>query len=214
MVHVLRDRWTTLAQRGQIMNTIDIEALLVWTYRDQKADRAEAQNRSLGYGLDSSLRVERAACGGAGPVARIGSGLHPDAEAVHAAVLGLSRFQQELVIRHARVNGRPDWMPGARPVMAGVLTSRGTTARIYDANGNAIGHKVRCGVECGSAVYYGWTMERVADVRSFWAAWWDALADLAEYLRIGSFLTAHSVGGPAVLARPWEATPGEGRSAA
>ncbi len=207
------------------MSAIDIEALLVWTYRDQQADRACRQDWSLGYARDCLARYADRGGHGDGVLAAVGLGeaVHPDAEAVHAAVLRLSGEERALVIGHARVAARPDWLPGARLVWVPVprrrgrsvkvtdaagavqswTTTAGTAAAIYDANRNVIGHWVRPAVElAGGAVMEGWGLREVADRRRGYAVWHGALVVLAAGLR---GRVGRRVSGPAAAAEPWDA---------
>jgi hypothetical protein len=198
----------------------DIEDLIVWAYHVEQADKAGRGGWGLGGGSDSILRVERAALAGSAG-GTTGNVCHPDAEAIHAAVLGLSRWERALVISHGHASSRPDWMTGARLVMAAVEGVRGNPKRIYDQGRNVIGHQVRPACELAAGeVHYApmgrdvgeWFSDLVDGHRVMYAAWRDALARLACELD-GALGDCRPVG-PAAPARPWEAGVDVGRKAA
>jgi hypothetical protein len=102
---------------------VDIEPLLVWTYRHQRADRV--LGRGLGLFDQEAAMDGRSHCAtskdGAAAMQRIGtlgtrvsgggtptSALHVDAEIVHAEVMALPNDVRELIIVHARSASRPD----------------------------------------------------------------------------------------------------------
>lgn len=131
---------------------IDIERLLVWTYRGQRADVVLdrgvgllAIERCVQMGVVTTGTVAaRSSWGTISEIQELGvsvdrsaagsSHLHPDAERVHQAVLRLEdEFARDLVILHARTGDRPDWKPRARPKFRPVLNQRGTPKIFYDA---------------------------------------------------------------------------------
>lgn len=107
----------------ELRQPTDIEQLLIWTYRDQKADRVIGMGMGL-YDQESALagkQVYRTSTDGIAAIERIGilgtrvdgggpsSGLlHTDAEYVHEAVMSLPRPECLLVMQHARAATRPD----------------------------------------------------------------------------------------------------------
>ena len=119
-----------------LRDPVDIERLLVWTYRDQRADvviglgmrffeQEAAMDGRTRYatstdGITALQRVgalgTRVDGGGASAAA-----LHPDAEVVHDAVMMLDRHLAMMVIEHARASSRPDQTaivpPRAHPVL-------------------------------------------------------------------------------------------------
>jgi hypothetical protein len=124
----------------ELCEPVDIEALLVWTYRHQCADRVIG--RGIGMfvqesAMDEVYEPHGTSADGVLAVARIGmlgtrvdgggasaAALHIDAEIVHEAVMCLPRDARELVILHARNASRPDDdampMPRPYPLRAGV----------------------------------------------------------------------------------------------
>jgi hypothetical protein len=187
---------------------IDVEALLVWAYRDQCVDRASGQDWGLGRPVDSIVRCERLM----GASLAAGHDCHPDAEMVHAAVLRLSKAQIGLVISHAKCGDRPGWGEGMRLVMAAKVTQRGNPVRLYDANRNLIGHEVRAAVEMpGGALFYApanrnplqWYEKLVQDERLGWMLWHAGMVGVAGFLRDGGLLAGYEVNGPAATATPW-----------
>lgn len=191
---------------------IDIEDLLVWAYQDQCVDKAISDSPRLGSGFDSVMRLKFAEV----DAGRFdGSDCHPDAEAVHFGVQGLSRVQQVLVIGGAKNSTRPDCMLGARLVMAAQVTAGGNPRRIYDDNRHCIGHAVAPAMEqADGSLFYApadprkpapvWFAEVVGFHRAQYAAWWEALSSLALFLDAGRWLSDFHVTGPAAPSSPWD----------
>jgi hypothetical protein len=135
-------------QYVELRQPTDIETLLVWTYRDQKADRVISVGTKLhrqeaevdGEWHDSTSKdgiaaVERAGIlgtridgGGNGTAA-----LHGDAEYVHEAVMTLPMPVAMLTMQHARAASRPDGItiPIPRPVRQ--LAQNGRVKLVYAA---------------------------------------------------------------------------------
>jgi hypothetical protein len=197
---------------------IDIEDLAVWAYRDQMVDCQGGGSWSLAGRPDSCVLLG-ATVGGDLPYLRMGYDVHPDADAVHLAVMRLERLAGAIVVRCAKGAARPDWMPGARLVMAADVTARGHPARLYDEAGKtAIGHKVRPAVELasGSLFYFpagrgltaeAWARDLIAGPRAVYSAWHEGLREAAAYLRQTRALSAHEVTGPSAESKPWESAP-------
>jgi hypothetical protein len=133
---------------------IDIEALLVWTYRDQRADRVLKMAGGM-YAQEDALdgrEVVRTSADGVAAVQKIGllgtrvdgggpsnGALHPDAEIVHQAVTELATPAAMMVSRHARAASRPDSMPIPTPRPVRQVSVNGRTKLAYapwDKNGN------------------------------------------------------------------------------
>lgn len=189
---------------------IDIEALLAWAYRDQCVDKAISDGPRLGGGFDSCRRLE---FGEVDAGRFVGHDCHPDAEALHFAVLGLSKVQQALVIGNAKNATRPDAMVGARFVMAAVVTSNGNPKRIYDDNRHCIGHVVAHAIEqADGALFYApagkpahqWFVDVVGWHRDQYGAWLEAMSALALHLNGGGWLSDYHVTGPVAPPCPWK----------
>lgn len=195
----------------------DIEELLIWAYQRQAVDKAStgAAAACLGFG-SGAMRVDGGVQGGG--VARLvfGASVHPDAEAIHAAVMrpekkgGLSSLARGLVMENARSGAQPDWMPGARPVMASVLNNRGNHAMIYDGNRTEVGCKIVEAVAVqgigGDVIRRGMPHSHIVMMREAYVLWWEALSFLAQCLKKAG-LEAYDVTGPAAPNRPWEGRP-------
>jgi hypothetical protein len=114
--------WERFDEGRGYLHQIDVESLLVWTYRDQRADivlgwdfesdpsGAAAIGRPLGFGRDSLAALERVGAlgvrvDGGGPSS---DAVNIDAEATHRAVTRLGRETATLVVYHARLASRPD----------------------------------------------------------------------------------------------------------
>ena len=190
----------------------DIEDLLVWTYRDQRADvvirngvglhdteaamdagSVEARGSSSTCGCAALERIGRAGC-------RVDGGglsadhLHEDAERIHRQVERLPAPIAALVIRSARINDRLDWMPGVVPRAAPVLNGRrqvSVRCEVWDKNRD-----------------YGWcpiewtpSQVRIDAARDEYGLWWQALRSLAGWVRRD--LVRYRATGPAISATPW-----------
>ncbi|MFN3077187.1 MAG: hypothetical protein ABT940_09965 [Alphaproteobacteria bacterium] len=184
-----------------VKQVLDIEALLHWTYQKQKAHKMGV-GLNVGERVASGLEWQRAsACGcvamerqAALGVSIGGSGfrvsvVHPDAEAVHAVVSRLPASERSLVIEHALAGTRPDWMPGAKPILRPMRNGRGGVMMIYDRSKNAVG----CRVE------FVLGPETIAYHRAQYAAWWSALRGLVMSVRLASRYPT----GPEAQREPW-----------
>lgn len=168
---------------------IDIEALLVWAYRDCCADRivGRVMSRLRPAGARSGMGAFEAKmmlgvqvdCFGS---AAMGSDeLHPDAEAVHDAVMGLEdRNAAALVIECARTASRPTLEVAPR------------IEKRIGANGKPMRGEFG---EC--LILLHGTEAEVKYRRRVFGMWVEALEMLA--LRLGG-LVEHEVSGPAVMA--------------
>lgn len=159
---------------------IDIEKLLWWVYQQQYAHTVTVDDdmrisQGLGYGSGAGRFEELAMLGTL--VQRSGGGsidVHPDAEAVHSAVLTLPELACGLVIMHGVAGTRPDWMPGAVPKPEAIRRKNGKPKLVYfDAMKRKPSYcPIRYVPEPG----------RLTMSRSMYEAWWEALGGLAEVL--------------------------------
>ena len=194
------------------MKQIDIEDLLVWTYQNQCADKLRLQSFSQASAMDSCRRLELAAVDGG---TNVGHECHPDAEAVHFAVLRLSKVQQALVIGNAKNGTRPDCLAGAKLVMAAAVNSQGNPKRLYDASRNFIGHAIKPAIEMPDGKLFDLPKDPfklvqmsfeqvVGSHRDQYAAWHEALSSLTVYLNGGAWLSDYVATGPSASDRPWD----------
>ena len=131
-----------MKKAGDTRLALDVEQLLVWTYRVQAAHVVIA--RGLGLRTEEARAAGLAIKGVSGcgvavidEIQRLGvrvdrsSGgsfhLHPDAE----TVAGMIELSSPLV-RYAAAGERPDWMPKARPTWRPVMSARGRPELVYD----------------------------------------------------------------------------------
>ena len=180
--------------------TIDIEQALIWTYRLQQADLRQQMGVGPQPQFDSCALVARSLS----TAVSVGADCHPDADLLHGFVLGLSRYQAVLVICHAKAADRPDWLPGAKLVIAAEVNLRGNPRRIYDENRNLIGHRVRQAVELGDGtLMLGWDLDVVEAERNTYRLWHQALVDLSR--RLGTIRVDGKLAiGPEAPATPWK----------
>jgi hypothetical protein len=190
--------WSTM-RTIDIREPVDIERLLVWTYRHQRADRV----LGVGIGLfdqEAAMDGHRHCAtskDGVAAMRRIGAlgtrvdgggasaaALHIDAEIVHTAVMALPHDTSALVIVHARAASRPDDTAIPTPRAFPVKNERGRIVREY--------------AEWDKSKNYGWTPlvwtaapVTAAAIRRDYATWRDALGVLAFTLARGRGLTRH-----------------------
>lgn len=186
-------------RRIDIREPVDIERLLVWAYRDQRADVVLGAGHGLfdqEAALDSPGR-HATSRDGVAAMARIGAlgvrvdagrasaaPLHIDAEVVHEAVTMLDRWTAPLVIRYARGAGRPDDVIIVPPRPGPLRNERGRIIRRY--------------AEWDTARHYGWTPigwtvepSTAETVNHEYTNWWRALDALAVALSGDRRLTHH-----------------------
>ncbi|MHA1570341.1 MAG: hypothetical protein ACTSWM_00870 [Alphaproteobacteria bacterium] len=198
--------------------SIDVEFLLEWTYRRQKADVIIGR----GVGLN---KIEAAASGverhySSGDWAAIdkyghlgcfidqlgfNSGqLATDAETVHETVSRFGDPVRGLLIQHGRAGTRPEcalhadvryepvWKRSPRYDYKG-LPARGSYKMIYDGSHNPVG----CQVRPRQHVTY------IEAQRRDYQVWHNGLVALAQHF-VTHPLTRFVVGGPAAPAAPWD----------
>jgi hypothetical protein len=192
---------------------IDIEDLLVWTYRDQRADVVIERGIGL-HGLEAAAdgvpSFQVSACGCAA-VARIGElgvrvdqhgrgagALDEDAELVHRAVMrltdrvqGLPRWR--LVIQNAARGERPDAMVTAVPRPVALLQRDGRPVVNWSDKGKRYGS---CPVE------YAPSAALILAAQAEYAAWHSALMLLALHLQSERLVRWFPLR-PAASPRPW-----------
>jgi len=193
----------------QARTPIDVEDLLVWVYRYQRADRVIGQGAGL-YDLEAELDgVERHGSSSLATVERIlrlgvfidrsgpGNGaLHEDAEAVHRVVEEMavregSVRRRDLLIAYARLACRPDPMVGQIPRPMPIRTVRG--AVLMEPNAR---HPKYCPLD------YQPSWERIWQARAEYSAWHRGLRLLALALQ-GVPLKLWRVRAPAAPVTPW-----------
>lgn len=180
---------------------VDIERLLIWTYQNQVADQVTRRvMRGLapqGYAstMGAVVRQGLLGCridGGLG-VVTCADDLHPDAEAVHDAVLSLPSLACGLVIMHAKAGTRPDWMEGVvqrlRPVR---MPSGKPLVEYWD-------RERRKPAYCHIELYP--SDESIRFARGVYLEWWDALDHLSFVVE--GRLTERRAVGPECPREPW-----------
>ncbi len=85
----------------------DIEALVIWTFRDQKADKvvgASSSGLPAATACNAGSLTRHAELGTKIDQSRLGqTSVDPDAERIYEAVLALNGAAQALLCRHRRV---------------------------------------------------------------------------------------------------------------
>lgn len=184
------------------MQSVTMVWLLEWAYRVQKVadilargacgqDAWEAGLAGGGSVLGAGERVD----GGM----RAAAALHPDAERLHAAVMGLPLLTRGVVMQQAMVGGVPDWFPGAAVVERYARDGRGQPIRVYDGNRRFVGYR-RERVVMVEGEDIGLDAEGLRLARDVYAIWIDGVERLAG-MRLG--LVAHRVTGAGAALAPW-----------
>lgn len=201
---------TTLAQpsHGEISAAVALDRRswsmqdwLTWAYREQRADEVygsvagrvgpggvrSGMVRAQRIGL-LGVRVDCDGASGWGSAA-----LHPDAEAIHEAVLRLPPECVGPVIHHAKTAGQPDWLPHADTSPRPVLNGKGKPVMIYPETG-----KRKAPIAC--RIGYDCSPAHLAFMRQQYLTWWAALAALAtQFGRTWGWRVA-----PGAAREPWK----------
>lgn len=193
--------------------------LVTWAYRDQKADVMTGKGlHGLEAGVDG---YEAGAFSGAGSCCStiemnglLGTvirstawqqrpSLHPDAEAVHDAVLGMNWPVAKLLMLHGRTASEPDW--AARQQLEPIIQKGGQVVDHVIAEVVPVRYKNRevRNVEvcyCPLAPYP--SDEGVAAMRGVYRMWHEGLCELASRLS-QMRLVRWAVDGVGAPAEPW-----------
>ena len=198
------------------LQPVDVEDLLVWTYRLQRADVVIGRGVGL-HGPEAALDdVERygsSACGCAAVerIARLGvrvdklgydpGALHPDAEVVHREVEAMDRRRVQglpvsrLVILHAARAERPGELACEVPRPIPHLNRLGDPQVVWTDKGRRQGY---CPISYQPSAAMVWAS------RLEYLAWHEALRLLVFALRGEGRLIRWWPLAPAAPARPWE----------
>lgn len=200
------------------LEPIDVEELLVWTYRDQRADVVIGRGVGL-HGLEAAAdgialqAVSACGCAGVARIAELGvrvdrmgrdaGALHPDAELVHQVVSALTGKvnglpHAQLLIRHAARGGRPDELVCAVPRAMPYLHEARGTVRV-----EWLDTKRRYGF---CPISWQPSAAMIAAAREEYSAWWHALRLVAFCLMREARMVRWRALMPAAPARPWENT--------
>lgn len=199
------------------MKDIDVEDLLTWVFRDQRADlyignvglhameraaEGERVQASAG-GVNSFEAIAAMGCrvdGGGGGGA---SGMAIDGDAAHVAefVAWLKEPMRGLLIRHGRAGSRPNW--GQDLVTTRIRPAAGTYSHplvepMWDYDGQPGRGRQACPIEY---IDYARSIERL---REAWTLWRDGLVLVAYAMRQEfNRLKDHRVRLPGVVREPW-----------
>ena len=184
-----------------------MEALLVWSIQDQKADRLAGGGFSQGYAPVSADGVARMlAFGQLGVMIDCSKQMtkaimraNPDADTVVEAVERIVAVPRcFLVLHHARLGTRPDWRPDLYPVMP-------ETEWVYEDNRRRAREFVngRTGVRYCKIVGWRDMAREMVAARGLYLDWWSALAHLAEHFMAVESLRQWRVVGVGPPRRPW-----------
>jgi len=173
---------------------IDVADLVQWAYQVQRVDMADFSAAPDGYGSSCVARVERIGALGVrvDTFLSLGNPVHPDAETVHAKVLGMGGWMTGCLMEFGRSGLEPDPMLGQEPKARPVLGRTGFKM-IRDHNRNAIACEI---------TWDGPDWREIEFARLKYERWHEALTALAESLKAEG-LTSYLVTGPAAKSMPW-----------
>ena len=170
---------------GGPIRRIDVEDLLIWAYRDQRAHVLLA-NRRPGLARNATTWMDLGTTVQGGGIGAVAPRIHVDAELVYLTVESLSLGS--VLVPCAVAAKRPDWDGVRRAVpdrRRGVMTARNRRA-------------VFCWI-----TYTGPDSEFLEKMRDDYVRWHAGLQWVADRL---SGLKDHVVTGPGAPERPWEVT--------
>lgn len=184
-----------------------IDALVDWTYRDQKADVASAglAHRTGYAGVSSTalicdtLALQTQVDNG-GPGHRIPPDVHPDAERVHEAVERMALGS--LIVEQAKEGGAPSWCDGVYPQMIKWDRDERPVIRWTDAMGRELikGNSKNYGY-CELRYEPSW--EFIDYKRQIYTLWRNALLELRAVLLAADSLTGFVPLDPVTPPTPW-----------
>lgn len=193
---------------GCYLEITSVEALVAWTYHRQRAHVAgpRVSDRAMLRGGGSTAtaavgRHGRLGCAVQGSsfaaLAVADSGVHADAEAVHAAVSSWRDLGASLLVLHGKALSRPDWLPEARPRWEPVKNAKGAPKCMYHPT---TGKPIACLIEAVDPCDY------VLASRFEWATWAAALARLHREVTAGRVpLTRWRLSRVLPPVTPWDA---------
>lgn len=184
---------------------IDIEDLLVWTYKRQLADLMTKGGRytwpacagTLTQYMEFGVGVVRYAA-----ATEAINDLHPDAEQVHRTVEGLKDEALgvplgDLMIYNARKGARPDWFEGFALRLVPEISERTLDPKIVYLDRRR--HYGYCVIKPDVDPLY------IEFARELYSAWHRGLCQLVRLLARVPLLRYEAVG-PATPASPWESS--------
>lgn len=186
---------------------IDVEVLLEWTYRRQKADVVAEHGvglhkieRAVGARYVGSMTADSAAIianpvRGGGMVSSAAA-LHEDAEAVHNVVQRLPQPVRGMLIACAKTGSRPSWGEGLHTQVVPRLKDNGKPKIIYT-------NKI-CNVPLYCELDVLNPPEYLMKLRNDYLTWWQAMAWLVARFKATESLMAHIITGPAAPYAPWK----------
>lgn len=176
--------------------TVDVERLVTWALRDQGLGWAMYGEADSGVGFaELGTRIDTS--GVRAP--SIALQTDDDAHVVRAVLLRLPDEAADLVVRHGRIGGRPDWCEEGVGGYVQRKSANGKLAWIYEKPGDRRSKKHPV------MEWQGWRPEQVEFWRATYSLWWQALADMVDPLN--RELATHRVTGPAAPKKPWNEPP-------
>ena len=184
----------------------DVEALLVWAFRDQKIEAVAAgvlpraqtwsQTSSLGEIMALGTRVDSSSAG----ARHVAIHCHEDAAVIYDAVMALPPDAWQIVIKHARTGTQPDWHPEGPGVWVVPLDRNGRPKRLWRDPAKQKGD-----LGPAPAELVGTRPEVVEQDRRAYAMWHAALVDLVGLLN--AEMVDHEAIGPEAPPAPWNDQP-------
>lgn len=172
--------------------TMDVERLVTWALLDQGLGWAMYDRPSDDVGFaELGTRIDTSGV----KAPSISLQTDDDAHVVRAVILTLPQEAADLVIRHGRIGGRPDWCEEGVGGMVQRKAANGKLAWMYEKPGDRRSRKFPI------MEWQGWRPEQVEFWRSAYSLWWQGLASMVAPLN--RQLKTHQATGPAAPKAPW-----------
>ncbi len=182
---------------------IDIEALLIWVYRDQVADKS-GSGFAAGYGSASNLNAAAFTLGSVVDTSPyVNNGVSDEAFIINLAVERLlGPVKAGLVTHYARTATRPHLSDPPAPTAFDIDRYDNGKIKVHESvppRGSTLPIVRWC------QIVWRHPPESINSERAFYVEWWDALAALTQALQAVEGIQ-HIVTGPIAPREPWLTT--------
>ncbi|SFV33213.1 hypothetical protein SAMN05216456_1922 [Devosia crocina] len=193
--------------------TIDVEELVVWAFRDQKIEAvARGMMPSMPTWSSDSSMAEVLALGTRVDTSSAGSrfvAIHckEDAAVVFDAVMRLPAEAKMLVVKHARSATRPEWHEEGPGEWVQPLDKKGRPKKLWRDPATQRGY-----LGLAPKELVGTHPLIVEEARRAYCVWWLGLCDLVEMLNVPFVLSDFVVRRPNDATPPWFDPEAKGRA--
>lgn len=211
-------RMQAMTVRYSTKRELSVQQLVEWAFRTECArldlpDPRDVEERGFGFGMEYVL-IERAKLGGVRIDTSVGRSYpHEDADTVAAILAALPQevggIRMAIAIaEHARAGNTPDWMPDAVPKLEPLEWQDrwyGLIAKSEVLHTVEIRYRNRKRRREVRWTPCRWvpSQESIAAARRAYSAWWVALHELRERIRLSNMLRSHVITDVMPPAQPW-----------